>query len=142
MPTRRIRITLDVEDGVLADLAEEAIKSGADLNRLIVTRYLAGKLAGAEGADTAERKRRGRRAGKQTGRVGTGKRPYAVRDFPHLFHLAPPGQNPYRGSGRPPQWLLNLIEEELRTGKPPVPTDQPAQTPETAEIRDWEGTTF
>lgn len=120
MPARRIRITLEVEipDSALADLAEEALRTGTDLNRLIASRYLEGSLSTAAKAQAAAT-RRTRGAGSRGRRRSQSTRPYEVRDFPHLFHRAPEGQKPYRGSGRPPQWLLDLIEEEIRSGKTP-----------------------
>ena len=39
-----------------------------------------------------------------------------VSDFAHLFNSAPAGQRAYRGSGRPPKWLLALIEKEIAAG--------------------------
>lgn len=131
---RRVKVSVEIEipEDALANLAEEALNTGVELSKLIADRYLTVRAARTPEpvpsapepqAEQAGRRRTTRRRGAKQ-RKSESRRSYAVRDFPHLFHRNPEGERPYRGSGRPPQWLLNLIEEELRQG---AARQQPAE---------------
>jgi hypothetical protein len=102
---RRISITVEIEipEYEFADLAEEALQTGKDLRRLIAARYGATRRSRAPGARLSA-----------PGPAAAAKP--VVSDFAHLFNSAPAGQRAYRGSGRPPKWLLALIEKEIAAG--------------------------
>jgi hypothetical protein len=97
---RRVSISVEIEipETEFADLAEEALLTGRDLRQLIAARYATGRR----------------------GRIRTGATPMErrvnVSDYRHLFDQAPPGERPYRGSGRPPRWLLDRIQQEQQSG--------------------------
>ncbi len=93
---RRISITVEIEipESEFADLAEQALVTGRDLRQLIAARY---------GAP--------RRSRAATSSSGTASR-INVGDYKHLYDQAPAGERPYRGSGRPPKWLLDRIRAE------------------------------
>jgi len=133
---RRVSVTLDVDipEGTLADLAEEALQTGANLNLLIARRYLDGQLGYSSARQQASMS--GRRGAAARGqhprrpRSVAEVRGYRVADYPHLFNLAPPGQRPYRGSGRPPQWLRDLVEAEIAAQAASNASEGPKQASE------------
>lgn len=93
---RRISITVEIEipESEFADLAEMALTTGKDLRQLIAARYGASRR-------------------KQPALRGSGSGPKVnVAAYKHLYDQAPPGERPYRGSGRPPKWLIERIEAE------------------------------
>ena len=93
---RRISITVEIEipESEFADLAEEALTTGKDLRQLIAARYGAARRTKASRSSSAAESQ------------------INISDYRHLFDQAPPGRVPYRGSGRPPQWLLDRIRQE------------------------------
>lgn len=94
---RRISITVEIEipESEFADLAEEALATGRDLRQLVAARY-----------GSMRRSRTVRSASSTEPKIN-------VSDYKHLYNQAPAGQQPYRGSGRPPKWLLDRIKQEI-----------------------------
>jgi len=93
---RRVSITVEIEipETEFADLAEEALQTGRDLRQLIAARFGAGR-----------RHRQASASAQSSAKIN-------VADYAHLFDQAPEGQRAYRGSGRPPKWLLDRIQQE------------------------------
>lgn len=134
---RRVSVKLDVDipEGTLADLAEEALQTGANLNLLIARQYLDGQLGYSAARQQASMSERSVPAARgqhpRRPRSVAEIRGYRVGDFPHLYNLAPPGQRPYRGSGRPPQWLRDLIEAEIAAQ---AASDAPEEAEQASEL--------
>lgn len=123
-PTRRVIISIevDVPEATLADLAQQSLETGVELSALIAARYAGGTLNVASArAQEASEPAAVRKSPKRKKAWKKPARGYEVRDFAHLFGQAPEGQKPYCGSGRPPTWLLRLIEAELSASAKPVP---------------------
>lgn len=117
---RKVRVTLDLEldESLLADLAVEAMQTRKSVSALIRDRLLSAVHITERPEGTA-RKKRVTTVGRA--RIPRGGGPaYHVRDFAHLFNQPPPGQKPYRGSGRPPEWLIQAIEDEIAAGRYPA----------------------
>ena len=93
---RRISITVEIEipESEFADLAEHALITGKDLRQLIAARYSTGYRRRSAQTDTGS-----------ADKVNVGA-------YKHLYDQAPPGERPYRGSGRPPKWLVDRIRDE------------------------------